>query len=89
MRRSVIEAIAMPVRFEATDRIQPWVPPPTMTNEAQAMKVTQTGRGTTTAVSQVSTAPSTPMLIVRASICFTTSFLRSSHRRSLPAAGSC
>ena len=70
MKKSVIDAITMPVRLQATERIQPCVPPPTMTNEAHAMKVTQTGNGNTTAVNQVSTAPSTPMLIVNASSCF-------------------
>jgi hypothetical protein len=41
-----------------------------MKNDAQAMKITQTGTVTTVAVSSVATPPSTPMLILSASFDF-------------------
>ena len=45
----------------------PSLPPPTMKNEAQAMKITQTGNGQDGWVISVATPPSTPMLIDKAS----------------------
>src|SRR4029077_626865 len=71
----VSDAIATPVKFEASERFQPWGPPPHAKNDAQAMKGTQTGSGTITAVMYVSSAPSTPMLMLIASACFTSNLL--------------
>jgi hypothetical protein len=60
----------MPVRLQEIDLIKPCTPPPTMKNEAQAVKVTQTGMGITVAVRKTSTPPRTPMLVLKASDCF-------------------
>ena len=43
-------AITTPTQFETTDFMRPTMPPPQAKNEAQAMKVTQTGIGSTVAV---------------------------------------
>jgi hypothetical protein len=50
MVKSVREAMTMPVALDATDLTKPCCPPPQAKNDAQAMNVTQTGRGTIVAV---------------------------------------
>jgi hypothetical protein len=42
--------MARPVRFDATLCTKPREPPPTIKNDAQAIKVTHTGTGKTVAV---------------------------------------
>ena len=60
------EAITMPVKFRASDLTKPSCPPPQAKNDAQAMKVTNTGSGRIVAVRYVSIAPRTPRLIIAA-----------------------
>ena len=50
MIRSATVPIRTPTQFEITDLTKPCWPPPQAKNEAQAMKVTQTGSGRMVAV---------------------------------------
>ena len=60
------EAIIMPVQLHKTDCNKPFFDPPHAKNEAQAVKVIQTGTGKIVAVINTSIPPRMPILNVMA-----------------------